>query len=172
MIIHRKRRMLMLLVAFPVFFCLSSLLFPALAAKARDPLPSGVGPGGTAGALSVSGKAAQTQPRVVTRKGDLIIVSKEFVDAVRKDNSIILSTVAVKAMVDDEGRILGFQLFQLDRGSIPEQMGFKAKDILASVNGIPARELEAMQGSLENKQRFELTILRNGKEKRVQVVVR
>ena len=51
-------------------------------------------------------------------------------------------------------------------------MGFKAKDILTNLNGIPAKDLEANRRNLEMADRFDVTILRNGKEKRLQVEIR
>jgi S1-C subfamily serine protease len=122
-------------------------------------------------ALSLPALALSAQ-KEITREGTLVVVSKYFAEAVKKDNSVVLSTVAVKSRVDRNGRLQGFQLFQIDKGSPVEKMGFKTKDILTGVNGIPARDIEANRKSLENEQRFEVTILRNGGEKKVRIVIR
>jgi type II secretory pathway component PulC len=112
------------------------------------------------------------RPPDVVRQGNLIIVSKRLADDVRENNDIVLSTVAIKARVDRDGRFYGFQLFQVDRGSVVEKMGFKPKDILTGVNGIPARDLNGSRASLESADRFEITILRNGNEKKLSLEIR
>jgi S1-C subfamily serine protease len=121
--------------------------------------------------LSLLAFAASTE-KDVTRKGNLIIVSKRFADAVKKDNTIVLSTVAVKSRLNQSGQLQGYQLFQIDRSSPVEQMGFRAKDVMTGVNGIPARELEANRQSLEKTQRFDVTFLRNSKEKKIRIEIR
>jgi type II secretory pathway component PulC len=115
---------------------------------------------------------APDQRQEILRKGNLIIVSRPFVDQVMKNNEIVLSTVAIKSRLDKNGLLEGFQLFQIDRGSVVEKMGFKAKDILTNLNGIPAKDLEANRRSLETADHFDVTILRNGKEKKLQVEIR
>jgi S1-C subfamily serine protease len=115
---------------------------------------------------------SQGQAKDIVRRGDLVTVSKQFVDQVKKDNGIVLSKVAIKVRVDADGKLTGYQLVQIDRGSALEKMGFKPMDILTGVNGIPARELESHRPSLETANRFVLTVLRGGKEKKVRVEIR
>jgi len=117
-------------------------------------------------------KAFQVRSNDITRKGSLVFVSRAFADAVKKDNTIVLSTVAVKSQVDQKGQLRGFQLFQIDRGSPVTRMGFKAKDVVVGVNGIPARALEANRQSLEKEHDFGVAILRDGKEKKIRILIR
>lgn len=117
-------------------------------------------------------KAFEVQSNDITRKGSLVLVSRAFADAVKKDNTAVLSTIAVKSQVDQKGQLRGFQLFQIDRGSPVTRMGFKAKDVVVGVNGIPVRELEANRQSLEKEHDFNVAILRNGKEKKIRILIR
>jgi hypothetical protein len=116
-------------------------------------------------------KASPGWAREIVRRGDKVILSRAFVDEVKKNNDIVLSKVAIKARLDKDGQILGYQLFQIDRGSAVERMGFKPKDILTSVNSIPARDFEAQRRSLEIADGFDVTILRNGVTKKVRVEI-
>jgi type II secretory pathway component PulC len=108
----------------------------------------------------------------IIRKGNRIVVPRAFADEVRKNNQIIMTTVAIKSVLAKDGQLAGFQLFQVDRGSVVEKMGFKEKDVLLAVNGIPARNLEKNRNALESADQFDLIILRHGKEKGLQVDIR
>ncbi len=110
--------------------------------------------------------------RKIVRKGNTVIVPRQFVDEVKKKNDIVLSTVAIKSRVGKDGQLQGYQLFQIDRGSAVEKMGFRAKDVIVKVNGIPARDLEANRQSLESSDHFDVTFLRDGKERRMRIEVR
>jgi type II secretory pathway component PulC len=118
------------------------------------------------------GTSSQGQTKDIVRRGDLITISRQFVDEVSKDNGIVLSKVAIKVRVDANGKLAGYQLVQIDRGSAVERMGFKPRDILIGVNGIPARELESRRPSLETADRLDLTVLRGGKEKKMRVEIK
>ena len=152
MAINRKYLTTALLSALMVSLCLPPLAAAASAAK--------------------RGSSGQSESRDITRKGNTVFVSRGFAEAVKKDNAIIMSTVAVKSRVDKEGRLNGFQLFQIDRGSPVISMGFKAKDILTNVNGIPAGELEANRQALEREDAFVVTVLRSGKEQKIRILIR
>jgi len=91
---------------------------------------------------------------------------------VRKKNSIVLSKVAIKGRLDKDGRLWGYEAVQIDRGSVVEQMGFKPHDLLTSINAIPVRDLEANRGSLESTDRFDLTIIRKGKTRKLRFEIR
>lgn len=108
----------------------------------------------------------------VTRQGSVVIISREFADAVRKKNSIVLSKVAIKGRLDKDGRLWGYEAVQIDKGSVVEQMGFKPHDLLTSINAIPVRDLEAKRDSLESADRFDLTIIRKGKTRKLRFEIR
>ena len=114
--------------------------------------------------------AAKTQKTVdpyakeITRKGKIVLVTKKFVDQVKAEHAIVLSKVAIKQRVDENGKVSAYQLVEVDRGSSVEKMGFKAGDLLLSVNGIPARDLKETQKNLEQESKFEVVVMRKGKK--------
>jgi hypothetical protein len=108
----------------------------------------------------------------IVLKGDRVVISRRFAEEVKKKNEIVLSTVAVKAKMDAQGKLEGFQLFEIDRGSPVEKAGFRPLDIITAVNAIPARNLVEKRGSLESADRFLVTVLRRGREERLRIEVR
>ena len=153
------------------------LLFPGYAgiAKADQPVAgAGVATSGTAaGGAAPSGRAApQQRPAGVVKKGNLVVISKEFAGEVRENNAILLSKVAIKARLDKNGSLRGYEAVQIDKQSVVEGMGFKPHDLVVSVNGIPARDLESSRESLESADRFDITLLRKGKTIKLRFQVR
>jgi type II secretory pathway component PulC len=106
--------------------------------------------------------------RDIRKDGNTLVVSKSLADKIRADNSVVLSTVAVKASVDDKGQPNGFKIVAVDRGSIAEKMGLAANDIIQEVNG---RKLSApndgknVQESFKNTLKFEVKVLRGKQTK-------
>lgn len=117
-------------------------------------------------------KAADPYARELTRKGDTVIISKQFVDLVKKNNAIILSKITVRQRLDESGTIAGYELVEVERGSVVEKMGFKPGDRVLSVNGIPVRDLEANLESLETAGRHVVTILRKGRARNLVFEIR
>ncbi len=127
---------------------------------------------------STKEKARSTKaPRIrhtpdVRKQGKLAIVSRDFADEVKRNNDLILSTVAVKTRVDRSGMTEGYQLVQIDKGSAAEKMGFKAKDIITAVNGISARDFNKNREYIQMADRFDVDILRHGKAAKIEVEIR
>jgi predicted metalloprotease with PDZ domain len=109
-------------------------------------------------------KTTDPYAKEITKKGKVVLVSKKFVDMTKEDHAIVLSKVAVKQRLDENGKVSAYQLVQVDRGSSVEKMGFKAGDQLISVNGIPAKDLKDNQKNLEQENKFEVTVVRKGKK--------
>lgn len=116
------------------------------------------------------GKEEKAQPKQqadylkdIRKEGNTVVVSKTLADKIRADNAVVLSSVAVKASVDNNGQSNGFKIVAIDRGSIAEKMGLVANDILQEVNG---RKLTASddgkkaQESFKNTSKFEVKVLR------------
>ena len=80
--------------------------------------------------------------------------------------------MAIKVRVDKGGSLSGYELVEIDRGSIAENIGFRAKDRIVAVNGIPAGNFEENQASLQSANRFEVTIIRNGKAQKIVMEIR
>jgi S1-C subfamily serine protease len=124
-------------------------------------------------ALYVAG-AAEADPCAegVSRQGSLAVVTRQCADEARRDNTIVLSKVAIKARLDKKGRLRGYEAVEIDKGSAVERMGFMPHDLLTSVNGIPARDLNTRRRSLESADRFDITILRKGRAQKIRLEIR
>jgi len=125
----------------------------------KEPAPSGL-------------PAPERRAAGVVKKGNLVLISKEFANEVRQNNAILLSKVAIKARLDKNGSLRGYEAVQIDKESVVEGMGFRPHDLVISVNGIPARDLEASRESLESVDRFDVTLLRKGKTIRLRFQIR
>lgn len=104
----------------------------------------------------------------IKKEGNTVVVSKTLADKIRADNNIVLSTVAVKTLVDKNGQSNGFQIVAVDKGSIAEKMGLVANDILQEVNGQKLTASEngkSVQDSFKNTSKFEVKILRGNQTK-------
>jgi len=121
------------------------------------------------------GKEEKAQPKQqadyskdIRKEGNTVVVSKALADKIRVDNSVVLSSVAVKASLDNNGQSNGFKIVAVDRGSIAEKMGIAANDIIQEVNG---RKLTASddgkkaQESFKNTSKFEVKVLRGKQTK-------
>jgi type II secretory pathway component PulC len=117
-------------------------------------------------------KAHDPYAKDVTKRGNTVVVSRKFAAAARKDNSVLLSTVAVRARTDKAGRLAGYQLVTIDQGSSVSKMGFKPGDVVTAINGIPAREFEANRPSLESATRFDVDFTRKGTARKLSVEIR
>jgi type II secretory pathway component PulC len=153
---------------FPILFL--ALFYTLVQASITTSLyAQGTGPGNEP--AKESKKAVSTRSRTpsdpnlkeVTRKGNVVFVSKHFSDLVKTNKAVVLSRVAVKQRVDESGKVVAYEMVQIDRKSVVEKMGFRPGDLLKSVNGVPAVDLVANQQSLEQENRFEVVVLRKGK---------
>jgi membrane-associated protease RseP (regulator of RpoE activity) len=115
---------------------------------------------------------ADRYAREITRRSGVAVVSKALVEDIKKDVSIVLSTVAIRAHAGKDGRIAAYELVQIDRGSIPEKLGFRPGDVISEVNGVPARDFISSRQSLESARQFRVTILRKGKPTTLVVEIR
>ncbi len=108
----------------------------------------------------------------ITRHGSVVIISRTLASDIRSDSGILLSKVAVKTRVGKDGRIEGYELVEVDRGSIPDKLGFKPKDFISEANGIPARDFIENRAVLESARRFQVIILRKGRSRKLVVEIR
>ncbi len=108
----------------------------------------------------------------VTKRGSTVLVSREFANAVKKDNGLLLSKAAVKARADKAGQLTGYQLVTIDRGSTISKMGFKPGDVITAINGIPARELEANRSCLQSATKYDVDFLRKDNPRRLNVEIK
>ncbi len=125
-----------------------------------------------AGAESAPLPGVDPYAREVTRRGNLILVSKKLADAAKRDNLIVLSKVAIKGRLDRRGELQAYELVQVDKGSVVEKMGFRPGDLLTSVNAIPARRFYAERQTLEGANSLHVIIKRKGKAMKMTVEIR
>jgi type II secretory pathway component PulC len=101
----------------------------------------------------------------IRSEGRTIVVSKALLDKIRADNSIIMSSVAVKAAIDRNGKSEGFQVVSIDRGSLAEKIGIAPNDIVQEVNGYSVKtseDIKKAQGTFNSSNKFEVKVLRGG----------
>jgi type II secretory pathway component PulC len=111
----------------------------------------------------VAAKSPDPYAKEVTKRGNVVIVSKSLADLVRKDNAIVLSHMTVRQRVDGSGKVASYEAVEVDKGSSVAKMGIQTGDQLVAVNGIPANDLTANKQSLEGKNRFQVDIRRKGR---------
>lgn len=136
---------------------------PGLQPADRTPEQSGLAP---------SSRTGDGYAKRVFRRGSLVVISRQFANEVREDNSILLSKVAIKVRLNANGDLRGYEAVQVDKGSVVEQMGFRSHDLLTSVNAIPAGDLNTNRESLESADRFDVTIIRRGKTMKLRIEIR
>lgn len=121
--------------------------------------------GGKTASTRKGKKPVDPYAKEIRKSGDIVVLSKLFADLVRENNSIILSKVAIQQRLDNAGKVAGYELVSIDRGSVVEKTGLRSHDLVTSVNGVLARDFNASRESLEACNRFDITILRKGKVK-------
>ena len=108
----------------------------------------------------------------MTRRGNLILVSKKLADAAKRDNLIVLSKVAIKGRLDRRGELQAYESSRSTREASWEKMGFRPGDLLTSVNAIPARRFYAERQTLEGANSLHVIIKRKGKAMKMTVEIR
>jgi hypothetical protein len=116
--------------------------------------------------------AAERRTSEIQKKGDVIVVSKKFADKVKRNNDIILNQIAIKSRFDKEGRLNGIQLVQIDRGGAVAKAGFMTLDTIVAINGLLPNEWESRRTSIEQSTKFDITILRKGKQRILKIEIR
>jgi len=114
-----------------------------------------------------SKKPIDPYSKEIRKSGDIVVISKSLADLIRKNNSIVFSKVAIQQRLDDSGKIAGYELVSIDRGSFVEKTGLRSNDLVTSVNGVLARDFNTSRESLEPCNRFDITVLRKGKTKKL-----
>lgn len=116
--------------------------------------------------------AQDPSAKEVTKRGNTVLVSREFANAVKKDNGVLLSKAAVRARADKAGQLTGYQLVTIDRGSAISRMGFKPGDVITAINGIPARELEANRSCLQSATKYDVDFVRKDSQRKLNVEIK
>jgi general secretion pathway protein C len=123
-----------------------------------------------AGAATVKPVIDKINPgKEIKRQGSVTRISKSLAERLRADNTMIMSSVAVKPSPE------GVKIVAVDKGSIAQQMGIAPNDTLQEVNGqklTSTADISAVYDSLKNATDFEVTVLRSGKSQTLHYQIR
>ncbi len=111
----------------------------------------------------------------IRREGTTTVISKSLAEKMKTDNTMILSSVAIKLSTDASGKPNGYKVVGVDKGSLAQKLGVLPDDVLQEVNGYQlknAEETKKAQDALKNASRFELKVLRRGKMETLRYEIR
>lgn len=104
------------------------------------------------------------------RRGDQLVVSESLRDFVAKDGLLDILMQAAAVPVDG-----GYQLLEIDRGSVYDLAGLKDGDVVHEVDGIeltgPLVAIKALS-QLKSADQFSFRFSRDGRDQTMRVVVR
>ena len=126
---------------------------------------------GVEGTRSASGRGEQGAKESAT---STYVLSREVVNE-NLENLPALLTQARAELYFKEGRAEGFQLSQIQQGSILKSVGFQDGDVIRSVNGQEVRSLEdaiALYQKLGDSDSYTIGILRGEKPRTLHVKIR
>ena len=126
---------------------------------------------GVEGTRSASGRGEQSAKESAT---STYVLSREVVNE-NLENLPALLTQARAELYFKEGRAEGFQLSQIQQGSILKSVGFQDGDVIRSVNGQEVRSLEdaiALYQKLGDSDSYTIGILRGEKPRTLHVKIR
>jgi type II secretion system protein C len=118
---------------------------------------------------------AEDSAKDIKKEGKTTVIARSLADQMRKDNTTIMSSIAVKLSTDASGRPNGYKVVSVDSGSLAQKLGIKADDVLQTVNGYELRTAEdtkKAQDALKNASKFEVKVLRQGKVETLRYEIR
>lgn len=123
--------------------------------------------------VSTRNIAAQ-QHEGLQRNKDNVTVSAAYKDHLLKNelNKILMQAAAVPALKD--GRVVGFTLWEIEKGSIYEKLGFKNGDTITRINDnrlVDAGQAVKVLVSLKQAKQLALNFTRGGVEQQMNVRV-
>jgi type II secretion system protein C len=106
----------------------------------------------------------------IRKEGAVTLISRNLAEKVKGDSNMIMSSVAVKAAGD------GFQVVAVDKGSLAHLMGISPNDTLQEVNGYrlssSSDDMKKVYEALKNANKFEVKVLRGGKQETLRYEIR
>lgn len=108
------------------------------------------------------------------RRNNKVTVSAAYKDHLIKNElqKILMQAAAEPALKN--GKVVGFTLWEIEKGSIYEKLGFKNGDTVTNINGnelVDAGQAVKVLVSLKNAKNLALNFTRNGIEQQMQVRV-
>lgn len=126
-------------------------------------------------------KKEQASPRTadytkdVKKEGKTTVISKSLADKMKNDNTMIMSSLAIKLSTDSAGKPNGYKVVGVDKGSLAQTLGIMPDDVLQEVNGYQLKtseDLKKAHDGLKNASRFEVKVLRRGKVETLRYEIR
>lgn len=126
-------------------------------------------------------KKEQSPPRTgdygkeIKNEGKTTVISKSLAEKMKNDNTMILSSLAIKMSTDASGMSNGYKVVSVDRGSLAQKLGIMPDDLLQEVNGYNLKNAEDMKKAhetLKNASSFEVKVLRRGKVETLRYEIR
>lgn len=112
----------------------------------------------------------QNQGLEIKKVGKTLVIPKKLAERLKSDNGAVMSSIAVKVATDAKGQTAGYKVVAIDKESIVGKMGLKANDTLQAVNGYSLKsgdDLKKLYEDLKNATKFELKVLRQGKQETI-----
>jgi type II secretory pathway component PulC len=96
----------------------------------------------------------------IRKEGATTLISKSLAERLKPNNSMVMSSIAVKVAAD------GLKVVAVDHGSVAQRMGIAPDDTLQEVNGYKlnsSQDMNKVYEALKNATQFNLKVLRRGK---------
>jgi len=121
-------------------------------------------------AASLKGQLAAFKEDGFERQDGNIRVTAQYRDRLVKEDlsAVLMQATAVPYQI--EGKVIGFQLLQIDKDSIYDKSGFRDTDIITTING---QDLNSVSGavnllnSLRKETQIEIDFMRSGVKQKV-----
>jgi type II secretion system protein C len=111
----------------------------------------------------------------IRREGKTILLSRALVERIKADNTLLMSSMAVKMETDEKGQPTGYKVVTVDNNSLAQKMGILSGDKLVEVNGYALKTVEDLKRAnqnLQNSTRLDIKVLRKGKVETLNYEVR
>ncbi len=105
----------------------------------------------------------------IRKEGSVTLIPKTLAEKLKKDNNMVMSSIAVKATGD------GLKVVAVDHGSIAQKIGIAPDDTLQEINGHKLNASEDMNkvyNELKNVTTFEVRLLRRGRPETLRYEIR
>lgn len=111
----------------------------------------------------------------VKKEGKTVVLSKSLADRIKSDNTIVMSSMAIKVSTDGAGKSNGYKVVSIDKGSLADKLGIMQDDVLQEVNGFQlsnAEDTKKAHETLRNASKLEVKVLRRGKVETLRYEIR
>jgi type II secretion system protein C len=111
----------------------------------------------------------------VKKEGKITVLSKSLADRIKSDNTVVMSSLAIKLSTDAAGKANGYKVVSVDKGSLANKLGIMQDDVLQEVNGFQLKNAEDSKKAhetLRNASKLEVKLLRRGKVETLRYEIR